>query len=80
MDLMQSHAVDFDSLYREGYDGYIGIKRVTDDQSESGLRLEMVTLIDISNVPDEQLAAAHEQANSLQRLSHENLLNFTAAY
>ena len=40
----------------------------------------MITLVDISNVPEEQRLAAHELAKRMQKFSHENLLNFTAAY
>ena len=39
MELLLSHAVDYDSMYREGFDGFIGVKRVADEQTESGLRL-----------------------------------------
>lgn len=67
-------------MYREGYDGFIGVKRVADEQTDSGLRLQMITLVDISNIPEEQRFAAHELAKRMQKLSHENLLNFTAAY
>ena len=33
-------------MYREGLDGFIGVKSVPDEYEDSGKRLEMVTLID----------------------------------
>ena len=43
---MLTLAPDYDSMYREGLDGFIGVKSVPDEYEDSGKRLEMVTLID----------------------------------
>jgi hypothetical protein len=46
-------AEEYDSMYREGYDGYIGIRLVLADEADSGKRLEMITICDISNLPED---------------------------
>ena len=59
---------DYDSMYRDGLDGYIGIKLVQE-------RLEMVTVIDISTVHEEKRRMAKKLAGKMGSFKHENLLN-----
>ena len=69
-------AEDYDSMYREGYDGYIGVHVVPADDADSGKCLEMITILDISNLLEEQVDTAVELASAYQKLHHENILNF----
>ena len=63
-------AEDYDSMYREGYDGYIGIRLVPEDDADSGKRLEMITICDISNLPEDDVKRAMELASTYQSLHH----------
>ena len=67
---------EYDSMYREGYDGYIGIRSVPTDDVDSGKRLKMITICDISNFPEDQVKSAIKLASAYQKLHHENILNF----
>ena len=53
LDHMLTYASDYDSLYREGLDGFIGIKLVsTIGKNPIGQTLQMMTILDISTVQD----------------------------
>ena len=67
-------------MYREGYDGYIGIRLVPDDDTDSGKRLEMITICDISNLPEDHVNRAKELASAYQKLHHENILKFVRPF
>ena len=41
---------DYDSMYREALDGFIGIKQVPDDRDPTGHSLEMITVLDTQAV------------------------------
>lgn len=65
----------YDTLYREGLDGYIGVKLTADEQEESGKKLELVTIIDLTTLWETKQQMAREIGDQLQSLHHENLLN-----
>ena len=50
LEALDSYSNGYDSMYREGKDGFIGIKRVEDEKSESGHRLVMMTILDLETV------------------------------
>ena len=73
---MDFYSHGYDSLYREGKDGFIGIKRVADEKSESGHQLVMMTILDLETVFQAKHQAARDLATKLQMIRHKNLLNF----
>jgi hypothetical protein len=60
---MMPLAQEYDIMYREGHDGMIGVK-----QSQEGGRLEMITIIDISNMLNFDFEAAKELGRRLYEL------------
>lgn len=62
-------------MYREGLDGLIGVRLVPDTAEESGKRLDMVTILDMSTVYQDKRESARYLANQYESLHHENLLN-----
>ena len=65
---MLSITQDYNSIYCDGLDGFIGIK--LDNQ-----RLEMITVIDVSSVYEDKRRMAQKLANQMGTLNHENVLN-----
>ena len=72
---MLQFAARYDSMYREGLDGYIGIKRVPDERDPSGHSLEMITILDLQAIYESKHHLARRIADQFYSLRHENLLN-----
>ena len=53
---MTAKADEYDSLYREGLDGFIGVRFAPDELDESGKRLEFIIIVDLSVLDDKKQA------------------------
>lgn len=72
-----------DTLYREPKDGMILLRKNNPNEPQSGLLqnklpdIELVTIIDLSNLWGDKNKLAQRMAEQLQNLNHRNLLNVT---
>ena len=76
VEFLEKFSTECDSMYREGLDGYIGLKQVPDEQTESGKSLQMITIVDMSLIWEEKEMVARELGTKYEKLNHPNLLNF----
>lgn len=61
-----------DILYSSSYDGEITIER--QDSPTEGLSLNLITLIDVTGVPEAKLEFINHTSNTLMQARHPNLL------
>ena len=60
MEYLDFYSRGFDTLYREGLDGYIGVRQMPDETEQSGKRLELVTIVDLSTLWEAKQHMAHQ--------------------
>jgi hypothetical protein len=64
-------------MYREGLDGFIGVRLLPLDGDNKEQRIEMITILDMLSIYAKKHDLAKKEAMKLLNLQHENLLNLS---
>ena len=68
LEQMLKYAKNYDSMYREGLDGFIGVKLLPIDRDSGKQQLEMITILDMASIYAEKHDLAKKEAMKLLKL------------